>query len=116
MTTDPLVMMLVGGVCAAVPALFLALMKAHASALADLTDQRNTYKAIADRAVARLEEEATERHRREGAVPSLVIAPVLPEHASPVTPRQQETADIATLRARLVAAELGRPPLSEEAP
>ena len=114
MTTDPLVMMLVGGMVAAVPALFLALMKSHASAMAEVCAQRDVYKAIGERAIIRLEQEAVERRKRDGlpAVPALV--PVEPEHSSPVSAHQWETAAQATLRARLVAAELGMPPMPAE--
>lgn len=58
-------------------------------------------------------EKAVNRKRAaEGLAPFEVMKPVVPEHSSPVTLAQQQTADISTMRARLVAAtkELGLPP------
>lgn len=50
-------------------------------------------------------EKAVNRKRAaEGLAPFEVIKPIVPEHSSPVTMQQQSTADIGTMRARLVAA------------
>lgn len=108
---DPLLMLLIGGVVAAVPVLFAAYVKAQMLAMTEITAQRDVYKAIADRAVTRLEEEVADRRTRDGFPPLTPIAPVEPEHNSPTTGAQRETAQMATLRARLVAAELGSPTL-----
>ncbi len=110
-TSDPLLMLLIGGVVAAVPVLFAAYVKSQAAGMMELERQRDSYKGMADRAILRLEQEVADRRAREGFPAVVPVAPVLPEHQSPVTANQQETADMATLRARLVAAELGSSPL-----
>ena len=71
-----------------------------------ITDQAgalNVYKAMAEEAVANLEASAAV-HSAYAPIPPL--AAVLPEHSSPTTAQQRETAEIATMRARLVAANL----------
>jgi hypothetical protein len=65
-----------------------------------------SYRAMAASAVAKLETAASQAADHAGAVLPLSLAAVVPEHNSPVTLEQQETADVATLRARLVAASL----------
>lgn len=62
-------------------------------------------------------EKAVNRKRAANGLPPFKeLAPIVPEHSSPVTKKQQQTAEIATMRARLVAAtkELGIEP--REAP
>jgi len=113
-TNDPLLLLLIGGVVGAVPVLFAAFVKSQANAMTEVSAQRDIYRGIAERAIARLEQEAVDRRQREGLPPVAPVAPVLPEHQSPSTTAQRATAAMATLRARLVAAELGMPELPTE--
>jgi hypothetical protein len=86
---------------------------AHAVAVhADRAD-RESYHQMATEAIATLERVAGHTAAAD-AVPDL--APVVPEHHSLSTEQQVETARIATLRARLVAAklEMGVPPETSE--
>lgn len=115
--SDQLVLMLLGAVLAGFGGLWLVYQRttdgrmsdaqtAHKAALDELRTQRDVYKAIADRAVARLEQEANDNRGLRGLPPFAPMAPVIPEHTSPVTERQKEDAEQATLRARVVAATL----------
>jgi hypothetical protein len=69
----------------------------------ELDDQRKSYKEISSEAISALEAQANEKRLKQGKEPLKVIAPVVPEHSSPVTKEQQETADLQTMRARAVA-------------
>lgn len=74
-----------------------------------------SYRQMADEAIARLEQAAAVYRREHGEAAMPTMADVLPEHQSPITDAARKIADIATLRARLVAAALGlrqrpRPP------
>ncbi len=75
-------------------------------------DDIQSYRQIADEAIANLEVAARVAVERDARVVIPPLAAVLPEHASPTTTQQRETAHIATQRARLVAANLalGMPP------
>jgi gas vesicle protein len=106
MTYDLLITTLVGAVLSAVGALFLAYRQSQAATLTEIRAQRDAYKAMADRAVARLEQEANDRRALAGLAPLPVLAPVVPAHNSPVNRQQQERADFATLQARAAAATL----------
>jgi len=70
-----------------------------------LTAERESYKGIARDALKHLESVINRDLASRGSPPFVAIAPVIPEHQSPSTPDQQERAMMATLRARLVAAE-----------
>jgi hypothetical protein len=74
-----------------------------ATRLKDKEDASKSYKEIAAEAVAALEKKAEERL---GSALPAKIAPVVPEHSSPVSVAQQEAADLQTLRARVTAATL----------
>lgn len=69
-----------------------------------LEEQKKSYREIAEEAVNAAEVRIGPRLPR--------VAAVVPEHNSPTTPQQQETADIVTLRARVTAITLaeGLPP------
>jgi hypothetical protein len=73
----------------------------------DATADQASYRQIAEEAVANLETMTNATRAAEGQPSLTVLAPVVPEHQSPTTPRQQAAADVATMRARLVAASLG---------
>jgi|SRR6187401_3270193 len=101
-----LVTTLVGAVMTAVGALFLAYRQSTESTLAEVKSQRDVYRSIADRSVERLEQEVNDRRQQVGLPPIIPMTSVVPEHHSPITEAQEQTATAATLRARLVAAEL----------
>ena len=65
-----------------------------------------SYREMAEQADATLEHAAAANQHAIGLLGPPPLAPVLPEHSSPVTAEQRETARVATLRARLVAANL----------
>jgi hypothetical protein len=76
----------------------------HAALLEAKTAEATSCRQIAEIAVTELERVANEARAARGEGPFEVIAAVVPEHQSPTTERQRITAEIATLRARLVAA------------
>lgn len=78
----------------------------------DTAAHRESYQQIAAEAVEHLEEATNQALAARGEPPLVVVAAVVPEHSSPVSPQQKNTALVATLRARLVAvmAALGLPP------
>ena len=97
---------LLGALAGTIAALFKLLMSTKDSQVEEAKAQRDIYKAISDRAIARLEEAVNAQRQAEGKAAMVPLAPVVAEHQSPTTPAQQEIADAATQRARLVAAEL----------
>lgn len=84
--------------------------------MATLQANHDAYREMAAEAVANLEVAAAHAREIRGEPPMVAVAPVVPEHSSPVTPDQQATASRATLRAQLVAStrDLNLPP--REAP
>jgi hypothetical protein len=86
--------------------------EATAHRAADETADSVAYRQIADEAVANLEASINQTREERGEPPLATLAPVVPEHSSPTTAHQREAADLATLRARLVASTLalGLPP------
>lgn len=70
---------------------------------------KKSLKEIAEEAVKMMEDK---QDKQSGKTRPKKLAPVVPEHNSPVTKEQQETADLQTLRARLTAVTLaeGLPP------
>jgi hypothetical protein len=76
--------------------------------LKNMTDERNSYKELAHEATKNLELAAA----ASGSPLPAPVAPVIPEHSSPSSQRQRDTAELQTMRARLVAAtlHLGLPP------
>ena len=80
------------------------LVTAHLEASTDLKRERDSYRSMASDAVNGLET-VVEMIRAERGLPATeVVAPVKPFHNSPITASQQEAADLATLQARLAAA------------
>jgi hypothetical protein len=75
----------------------------------------DSYQQIAAKALDRLETKVHGETDPPGSVRPDLLAPVVPEHSSPMTERQRRTADIATQRARLVAVDfaLGIKPETE---
>lgn len=79
---------------------------------ADLKKERDTVRNMLVSAVANLEIAAGQARKLRGIAPLDKVADVVPEANSPPTQEQIDTADLATLRARLTAASLslGLPP------
>ena len=69
-------------------------------------EQLAVWKSLAGEAISVTEVAADRERRRKGLGPAVRKADVEPESNSPPTEKQQETADAATQRARLVAARL----------
>jgi hypothetical protein len=97
---------LVSALTGAVVFMFRQLNEANDQRLRDRTSERDSYKEIANEAMAALERRVNENLHTAGKQPFTAIAPVVPEHNSPVSEKQQQTADLQTLRARLTAATL----------
>lgn len=89
----------------------IALAAATAKIQAEAT-LKESYKEIAEEAVAAGEAKANKERAKEGKGPLRILAPVVPEHSSPVSPLQEATANVASLRARVTAVTLdfGFPP------
>lgn len=64
-----------------------------------LDEQRKSYKEIAEEAVKVAEAKLEDKLPKK-------LAPVVPEHASPTSKEQEETAELATLRQRVTAVTL----------
>jgi hypothetical protein len=71
--------------------------------LNEMESQRNSYKEIGEEAVKSLVSHAESNTKLPLVLP---LVPVVPEHNSPTSVIQQETAHIQTLRASLTAANL----------
>lgn len=74
--------------------------------ITQMQQERDNYKQIANEATGNLELAALAYVKREGKGIPKALAAVVAEHSSPPTDKQEETADLATLRARTVAATL----------
>ncbi len=107
-TTEGIVVIggLLGALVTAVVFLFKLYDKSKDRQINDLISERNSYREMAAEAVAAVESNVNELRTLRGQPRFVPIAPVVPEHNSPVTPAQQDTADLQTIRARLTAATL----------
>jgi hypothetical protein len=94
--------------------IFKLLIDNYASRLAEKESQLQNWKQIASEAVVNLHKVAKEKRASEGMPPYVPLVPVVPEHNSPATMRELETAELQTVRASLVAAtkDLGLEPRS----
>lgn len=97
---------LLGGIAslgAAVSFLFGLLIKSLNDRLAEKDAQIASYKSILQAALFAGDKATNELMALKGLPMPAPLAPILPEHQSPVTPKQADTAHIATERARVVA-------------
>lgn len=103
---------LVAALATAVGALFKMLMISHARELADMKEQRDSFREIGAEATDKLVLVSIEKAKRDGKTIIPALAAVVPEHNSPTTQKQQEAAELQTMRAKLTAAtlQLGLPP------
>lgn len=97
---------LLAALTGAVSLLFRQLIATKDDALKAMTSQRDSYREMADEAIKNLEKAVNDGLKLSGRPPFAVVPPVVPEHSSPTTERQQDVADMQTMRARLVAATL----------
>jgi len=113
-TTEGLtvILTLLGALWGAIGILFKKLIDAKDQHIKSAQDRGDSYREMAEEAIDDLEKAANRKLRAEGKAHFTKVADVVPEHSSPVSQKQQETADLATMRARLVAAtlELGLAP------
>jgi hypothetical protein len=93
-------------VIAAKDAAFLAVIAAKDQAMQDMISQRNSYQKMATQSITGLELAANRLRQSRGEGPIEFVKPVVPEHNSPTTQAQIDTAELQTLRARAVAAAL----------
>jgi len=94
------------GLITAIALLFKLLMASKDRALDEMTTERNSYKQMAEEAIANGEKFVSDSLAKCGQPDFEPMAPVVPEHSSPVTRQQQDVAELQTLRARLVASTL----------
>lgn len=80
--------------------------KQYESQILDKDNTIKTYKEMTSRAIGSLEVKANEILTGRGESPFTPLAAVVPRHNSPVTQRQQDDADLQTLKARAAAASL----------
>lgn len=99
------------GLSGAVVVIFKMLIAAKDEQLKDSESRAQSYKEMAEEAIKNLEAKVNELRSASGRPNFPVVPDVVPEHNSPTSPKQQATADLQTLRARLVAAtvQLGLP-------
>jgi len=90
----------------AISYIFKLLMSSKDKQLEDEKSRSKSYQEIAHEAVTSLEASVNELRLVNGLQPFKVVAPVVPEHNSPVTEVQQDVADLQSLRARVTAASL----------
>lgn len=88
---------LLGALAAAIGVLWRQVMRAK-------DEKAEIFKSLAEEAVASVESAGNTERKRKGLPARKRKADVVPESNSPPTEEQKETADAATLRARLVAA------------
>lgn len=94
------------GMIAAITMLFKLLMASKDKALVDMTSARDSFKEIADESVTSVESIVNRMRAEKGEEEFKPMKAIVPEHASPIKQSQQDTADLQTMRARLVAATL----------
>src|SRR5678816_2719478 len=94
------------GLVGTIAMLFKQLMASKEKQLVDMTSARDSFKEMANESVSNLEVIANRGREQRGEPPFKLIAPVVPEHQSPVKEAQKQTAELQSLRARLVAATL----------
>ena len=102
---------LLSALVTAVVTLHRTLMASKDKHIEEMRDQRDSYKEIATEAVSAMEVGVNAKRAGRGFGPTPHVPAVVPEHNSPTTRKQQDTADLQTMRARLTAAtlELGLP-------
>lgn len=85
--------------------------------LLEMKTQRDDYKRVAGSTVEAYEQLILRQLSKRGIAAAELVAPVVPEHHSPTTEKQQEQAEFATIQARRVAADvaLGKLLAAEEA-
>lgn len=108
----------IAGLVAAIGTLFGLYAKSMNDRLAEKDAQINSYKSILQAALFAGDKAINELMVLKGLPLVTVMAPVIPEHQSPITKKQAETAHIATQRARAVAMydKLGLEPVKVDEP
>lgn len=96
----------------AVTYLFTTIISNYDKQLEFLKSDKKSWQEMAQELGINIEKAVNRKRALEGLPPFRNLEPIVPEHSSPVTVQQQSTADIGTMRARLVAAakELNLPP------
>lgn len=93
-------------VAGALTVVFRLLMVAKDSQIAELREQRDSYKKGYERAVVTLEAVSDKQQLERGQVPIPKLAPPIPDHNSPTSERQKFSSEMEALKARHAAAEL----------
>ena len=100
----------VGGVgslfVGAITVVFKLLMTAKNEQIISITSERDSWKQMYSEAIGNLELAVNAKRAKEGKEHFKPVAAVVAEHNSPTTKEQQMVADMATERARLVAATM----------
>lgn len=92
--------------------LFRLLLKAKDDRITELCHERDAYRDALDRQLTTTEIAVRKLRAAKGQPPLPEVAPVVPEHRSPPTTKEWDTAAMQTARAReaVIALELGMPP------
>lgn len=108
LSTEAIVMIgaLLSALTVSISVLFRMLIAAKDAQLQEEKAHRQAYQDVAEEAVSILSDRVAAHLLETGQDPVTEVAPVIPEHSSPVTKKQADTALFATLRARLTAAKL----------
>lgn len=96
----------VGALATAIVFLFGLVISGLRSQLADANADTASWMQMAKEAMGNLEIASAKIRSLTGAPQPPALIAVVPEQSSPPTKQQESTADIATMRARLVAANL----------
>ena len=96
----------VGALVTAIVFLFFMVLKGYQDALTEEKADTASWKQMAVEAMGNLENATVKIRELTGAPQPPALIAVIPERSSPPTEKQVATADIATMRARLVAANL----------
>ncbi len=97
---------LLSSVVGALVVIFRLLMAAKDAQIAEIREQRDGFKKVADRVVTTLEAVSDKQQIDAGGVPIPKLTKPIPEHNSPTTERQLFSSDIESLKAREAAAKL----------
>lgn len=97
---------LMAGMAGTVVYVHRLLMENQAARIKAVETERDNWKALGLEAASVTLTAANNARIKEGRPPLKVLADVVPEHNSPVTPEQFRTAELATVRAAVVAATL----------
>lgn len=102
----PLFIGTVTALCGAIAYMFKLVLASHKREVKVLEDDKNRLESIADEGISSALDTANQLLRKEGLPLVIPLAKVVPEGASPSTPRTREDARLATKRAIMAQIKL----------